>query len=193
MSGVCGLTPPPLLSCSGPPKPTRSLPTQYAIQLSMIVVITSCAPTVALRKPAIAAQQAPASAARTIASRTCHTCGAPGSAAPTQFATIRPIRYWPWPPMLKSPQRKAKATARPTPARATRSCAAGCEVAARAAQHFQPDLLLRGVRPVLRDDPPLVHHEDAVGEREHLVQLERDQQDRAAAVALVHEAAVDVL
>ena len=33
--------------------------------------------------------------------------------APTQTATTTPIVYWPWPPMLKSPQRKANATARP--------------------------------------------------------------------------------
>ena len=41
------------LFCSGPPRPNRKLPVQYAIQLSMIVVITSCAPTVAFRKPAM--------------------------------------------------------------------------------------------------------------------------------------------
>ena len=46
-------------------------PTQIAIQLSMIVVITSCAPTVAFRKPAIPAQAAPASVAPATASRMC--------------------------------------------------------------------------------------------------------------------------
>ena len=51
------------LFCSGPPEPKRYEPTQIAIQLSMIVVITSWAPTVALRKPAIPAQIAPASVA----------------------------------------------------------------------------------------------------------------------------------
>ncbi len=35
--------------------PNRYEPTQIAIQLSMIVVITSCAPTVALRMPAMPA------------------------------------------------------------------------------------------------------------------------------------------
>ena len=39
----------------------------------MIVVITSCAPTVALRKPAIPAHAAPASTRAVIASRTCGT------------------------------------------------------------------------------------------------------------------------
>ena len=45
---------------SGPPAPKNHSPTQIAIQLSMIVVITSWAPTVAFRKPAIPAQAAPA-------------------------------------------------------------------------------------------------------------------------------------
>src|SRR5688500_19502702 len=34
---------------SGPPCPNAYVPIQYAIQLSIIVVITSCAPTVAFR------------------------------------------------------------------------------------------------------------------------------------------------
>jgi len=41
--------------CSGPPWPKRYDPTQIEIQLSMIVEITSCAPTVALRIPAMPA------------------------------------------------------------------------------------------------------------------------------------------
>ena len=41
--------------CSGPPWPNRYEPTQIAIQLSMIVEITSWAPTVALRIPAMPA------------------------------------------------------------------------------------------------------------------------------------------
>ena len=41
--------------CSGPPWPNSYAPTQNAVQLSMIVVITSCAPTVALRIPAMPA------------------------------------------------------------------------------------------------------------------------------------------
>ena len=60
-----------LLFWSGPPSPTRYVPTQIAIQLSMIVVITSWAPTVAFRKPAIPAQIAPASVAATIPISTC--------------------------------------------------------------------------------------------------------------------------
>ncbi len=37
----------------------------------------------------------------------------PGSEEPTQAATVGPTMYWPWPPMLNRPQRKANATARP--------------------------------------------------------------------------------
>ena len=50
--------------CSGPPSPNSQEPIQKAIQLSMIVEITSCAPTVAFRKPAIPAQRAPAEGRR---------------------------------------------------------------------------------------------------------------------------------
>ena len=46
---------PATCSAAGPCWPNRYAPTQIAIQLSMIVVITSCAPTVALRMPAIPA------------------------------------------------------------------------------------------------------------------------------------------
>ena len=49
------------------------------------------------------------------------------------------------------------------------------------------------VGPVLADDPPLVDDEDAVGEREDLLELERDEQDRAPLVALLDEPAVDEL
>ena len=100
--------------CSGPPCPKRKLPNQYATQLSMIVVITSCAPTVALRKPAIPAQTAPATAASATPTTTCTPRGSESPQVdPTHTATIRPIAYWPWPPMLKRPQRNANATASP--------------------------------------------------------------------------------
>ena len=84
-----------------------------AIQLSMIVVITSCAPTYAFRKPAMPAQTAPAKIAAPIPSSTCGSVAMPGKLMPTQFATYRPTKYWPWPPMLNMPQRNANATARP--------------------------------------------------------------------------------
>ena len=99
--------------CSAPPCPNAQLPIQYAIQLSMIVVITSCAPVVALRKPAIAAHNAPAAAATTTVSNTCGRCDMCGKLVPIQRPVMMPIRYWPWPPMLNSPQRNANATARP--------------------------------------------------------------------------------
>ena len=80
----------------------------------MIVEITSCAPVVAFRKPAIPAQAAPASAAATIAEQDVREASASSTnETPTQFATTSPTRYWPWPPMLKRPQRNAKATASP--------------------------------------------------------------------------------
>src|SRR5262245_55410029 len=62
-----------------------------------------------------------------------------------------------------------------------------------AAGHRDADLLIRGVRPVLGHDPALVDDEDAVGERQDLVQLERHEQNGPALVALFHEAAVDEL
>jgi hypothetical protein len=99
--------------CSGPPWPKRYEPTQTAIQLSMIVEITSCAPTVALRMPATPAQTAPASVATTVA-RTMWSSGfISGNDEPTHTAKIAPTKYWPCPPMLNIPQRNAKATASP--------------------------------------------------------------------------------
>ena len=62
-----------------------------------------------------------------------------------------------------------------------------------AAEHLEADLLFgRGAR-VLADDPALVDDEDPVGERQDLVQLERDEQDRATLVALLDEPPVEVL
>ena len=48
-------------------------------------------------------------------------------------------------------------------------------------------------RRVLADDLALVDDEDAVGERQHLLELERDEQDRAPLVALLDEPPVQVL
>ena len=53
----------------------------------MIVVITSWAPTVAFRKPAIPAQIAPASVAATIPSSTCGSVAMPANEEPIQIAT----------------------------------------------------------------------------------------------------------
>ena len=45
----------------------------------------------------------------------------------------------------------------------------------------------------LADDAPVVHDQDAVGERQDLVELDRDQEDRLAGVAEGHQPAVDEL
>ena len=99
---------------SGPSSPNRKTPTQMTVQLSMIVVITSWAPTVALRNPAMPASSAPAAVPTTSARRTCAIGLMLSNDEPTQTARIAPERYWPWPPMLNRPQRKANATASPT-------------------------------------------------------------------------------
>ena len=80
----------------------------------MIVEITSLAPVVAFRTPAIPAHAAPAAAAATIANTMWSTDGIPLNEEPTHTATIPPTVYWPWPPMLNMPARNANATARPT-------------------------------------------------------------------------------
>ena len=56
---------------------------------------------------------APASIASAIARKTCRPCAMPAHDEPTQTETIAPVMYWPWPPMLKRPQRNANATASP--------------------------------------------------------------------------------
>src|SRR6476469_1634258 len=99
------------LPWSGPPWPKRYAPTQIAIQLSMIVEITSCAPTVALRMPAMPAHAAPASVPTTRQSITWTNGFMPRNDDPIQTEKIEPARYWPWPPMLNMPQRNANATA----------------------------------------------------------------------------------
>src|SRR5919108_1836646 len=98
---------------SGPPNPTSQLPTYSAIQFSMIVVITSWAPTVALRTPAIPAQSAPATAATLIAIRMWTGFGSEANQIPVWTPAIAPTVYWPFPPMLNRPHRNANATASP--------------------------------------------------------------------------------
>jgi len=61
------------------------------------------------------------------------------------------------------------------------------------AGHRDPQLLIRHVWPVLANDSPLVDDEDAVGERENLVELQRDQEDSPPLIALLDEALVDEL
>ena len=79
----------------------------------MIVVITSWAPTVALRKPAIAAHKAPAMQARVIARKMCSDDAMWTKDEPTHTEMLAPTMYWPWPPMLNRPHLKANETANP--------------------------------------------------------------------------------
>ena len=78
---------------SGPSEPRSHWPVQYMIQLSMIVTTTSCAPTVAFRKPAIPASNAPASPAAAIARTTCGNCAMLANDDPTQTAASEPAMY----------------------------------------------------------------------------------------------------
>jgi hypothetical protein len=59
----------------------------------MIVVITSFAPVVARRTPAIPPQSAPPASAARIARMTCRTCGMPSNEEPTQTAPTVPAMY----------------------------------------------------------------------------------------------------
>ena len=61
----------------------------------MIVLITSCAPVVAFRNPAMPAQNAPAAHAARIASTMWRTLGMSANEEPTQTAAIEPTMYWP--------------------------------------------------------------------------------------------------
>ena len=89
--------------------------TRYtAMLLSMIVVMTSCAPVRALRKPAIPAHRPPATAAASIATSRCSTGGRSRWNA-TQPAPTAPRMICPWAPMLNRPARNPMP--RPRPAR----------------------------------------------------------------------------
>src|SRR5581483_6024670 len=99
--------------CSCPPWPTRACVTQTATQLSMIVDMTSWTPTVAFRKPEIAAQAAPATAASATAMKMCSPEDMLAHEVPTHLLAKAPTRYWPCPPMLKRPHLKANETAKP--------------------------------------------------------------------------------
>src|SRR5687768_6842277 len=68
-----------------------------------------------------------------------------------------------------------------------------CDFLSLPAEHLHADLLLRHAVRVLGHDPALVDDQDAVGEGEDLLELERDEENRPPLVALLHEAAVEVL
>ena len=80
--------------------------------LSMIVVITSCAPVRALSSPAIPPNIAPPIAPAATASGTCNQPG-PSNAKPTHNEVIPPANIWPVAPMLNNPPLNAIDTARP--------------------------------------------------------------------------------
>jgi hypothetical protein len=69
--------------CSGPPISTRYAPPKIAIQFSMIVVMTSWAPTVAFRIPAMPPQIPPITIAARSAMRMCSGRGVPSRFVPT--------------------------------------------------------------------------------------------------------------
>src|SRR5581483_2994582 len=62
-----------------------------------------------------------------------------------------------------------------------------------AAKHLEPDLVFRHLAGVLGDDSALVQDEDPVGERQDLVELERDEKDRAPFVAFRDQAPMEKL
>src|SRR5579871_1878320 len=87
------------------------------------------------------------------------------------------------------------APAKPAPSLLVRlrGADASCRLLAPAAGHGEPELFLGRGRRELADDPALVDHEDAIREREDLLELERDEEHRSAGVALLDETAVHEL
>ena len=84
----------------------------------MMVVTTSWAPDVALRKPGMKPAKPPSAAPTSSASGI--VIQGPASLpiqVTTAMAPTAPIRNWPRPPMLKSPARKPIATPRPASTR----------------------------------------------------------------------------
>ena len=78
------------------------------------------------------------------------------------------------------------------PARA--AAAGGCGLTRCAPGHHQAERALVGARRrQLAHDAAAEHHQDAVGQRQDLVELDRDHQDRAARVAALQQLAMDEL
>ena len=75
------------------------------------------------------ASKAPANAAMTIARMTCSAAGSPLSDDPIHTAATAPAMYWPCPPMLNRPHRKANATASPVRMSAVVAIAVCCRFA----------------------------------------------------------------
>ena len=83
-----------------------------AIELSMIVTITSFAPVFAFKTPAMPPYRPPAIIATRRATSVC-TTGGRFTAKPTHTAASAPTMIWPLPPMLNRPARKPSAKPRP--------------------------------------------------------------------------------
>src|SRR6266446_10837525 len=64
---------------------------------------------------------------------------------------------------------------------------------ASAAGHCDPELFLGDVWVVLADDSPFIDHENAIGKRADLVELERHEEHGLLPVAYLHQPAVHVL
>src|SRR5205085_6412426 len=62
-----------------------------------------------------------------------------------------------------------------------------------AAGHRDAELFLADLRRILADDAALVDHENPVGERQDLVELERHEEDGSSRVAFGHEPLVHEL
>src|SRR5581483_5880120 len=86
---------------------------------------------------------------------------------------------------------RPRATRVPPGREAARS--SSCRRAPAPAEHLEADLLLGDRTRVLADELPFVEHENPVGEREDLVELERDEQDRATLFAFLDEPPVEEL
>ena len=79
----------------------------------MMVVITSCAPVRALRKPGMKPHSAPVSVPIATASISSSGLGTSRKASTATVAPMAPMMNWPSTPMLKTPLRKEIATASP--------------------------------------------------------------------------------
>src|SRR5262245_26544449 len=102
----------------------------------------------------------------------------------------------PWPRAAPRSRLPARRTWRGSGPSSGRPRAAACSSGGRVlheAGHGDPELLLAHVRAVFPDDLTLVDHENAIREREDLIQLERDEQDATALVSLLHETTMDEL
>ncbi len=132
--------------------------------------------------------------ASTSASRMWTTQVGRGKDEPTQTPAIAPTMYWPWPPMLKRPQRKANATARPVRMSAVVStsvlCRSNAALIARRRHPREEPVESRAFedRPVGRERvvPGRDQHDQAADEER---EERRDERGDETACALQHRRA----